>query len=344
MVQVDGRDAVPVDQRAAGILSRWSRKRNAFRIGFHQRAPRAPKQSLREIRWALDAVDPATSVFCGSFPASDRASVPYRLWPAENPAALVLLLHGAFDYAGAFDEIGPKIAARGMTAFAYDQRGFGATRSRRHWCGRKRLVEDVCDAVAWLRNRFGDLPIFIVGESMGAAVAVHAAAGERGLDVSGIVLAAPGAVTGAFRRLAASLLVRMLNFFAPKSEIVVERLRTGELAPAAAIRLLCDPLVLRGIRPKMAFGLLDLAATAVDDAGKVRLPTLTMVGSRENFLNTNCIARLHGALAGEKTWRFFEGGPHLLLHWMRCDEVLAEVLSWIEARMGSPASAQSPSA
>jgi acylglycerol lipase len=333
MAYLDGLLRRPVARGWAQTVARWTPGRRTFRLDFNRLAPRARKQSLSEIRWAFEAADPTAPVLCGTFPASDRASVPYRLWLTEHPSSVVLFLHGAFEYSGAFDEIAPKVAAQGMVAFAYDQRGFGATRSRRHWCGRKRLVEDVGDAVAYLRARFGRLPIFIVGESMGAAVAVHAAASAQDLDVSGIVLVAPGAIAGAFRRLLASLLVGLLNFFAPRSEITVERLSTRELAPAAAIRLLCDPMVLRSIRPKMAFGLLDLAATAVDEARKVRLPTLTMVGSKENFLNTNCIAQLHKSLAGEKTWCQFEGGPHLLLHWVLGDAVLARTMGWIRGQL-----------
>lgn len=315
--------------------SGWSRVSGTFRLAFNRKAPRARKQSISDLRWSLEATDPAATLFTGRFQASDHAAVPYRLWPAAQPIAAVLLLHGAFDYSGAFDDIGPNFAARGITAIAYDQRGFGATRSRRHWCGRKRMVQDVVDAVSYIRMRFGGLPLFIVGESMGAAIAVHAVAGAPNLGISGLVLAAPGAIAGGLRRVFVSLLVRLVDFFAPESELIIERLSVRELSASAAIRLLCDPMVLRGVRPRMAFGLLELAATAMDAARKVAIPTLTMIGSREDFLRNQCIAQLHKSLAGEKAWHEFEGGPHLLLHWQKGDNVLAETLSWIEARLGT---------
>src|SRR3954447_23263449 len=80
-----------------------------------------------DVRWALTALDPANSnLLCGAFQASDGADVPYRLWtPAGDPRAMIVLLHGASDYAGAFDEIGPLLTGHGFIAFAYDQRGFG---------------------------------------------------------------------------------------------------------------------------------------------------------------------------------------------------------------------------
>lgn len=311
-----------------------SRNGRAFRLAFYRKAPRARKQSIRDLRWSLESADPATTLLSGRFPASDRAVVPYRLWPAAHPRAVVLLLHGAFDYSGAFDDIGPKFAARGIAALAYDQRGFGATRSRRLWRGRKRMVKDVIDAVAFIRSRYANLPVFIVGESMGAAIAVNAAASAPDLDIAGIVLAAPGAIAGGLRRMFASALVRLVEYFAPDGELTIERMSARELNASSAIRLLCDPMVLRGVRPRMAFGLLELAAAAVEAARKVTVPALTMVGSKEDFLRTKCIAQLHKSLAGEKTWREFEGGPHLLLHWQEADTVLAEVLAWIETRLG----------
>src|ERR1700734_1781856 len=121
----------------------WNWAAGAFRLAFARKAPRPRKQSLQDISWSLNAADPSVTMFSGSFVAPDQARVPTRIWPAVESKGVAIVLHGAFDYSGACDEIGPKFAAEGITAFAYDQRGFGATRSRRHWCGKKRMVEDL---------------------------------------------------------------------------------------------------------------------------------------------------------------------------------------------------------
>lgn len=290
--------------------------------------------SHADVRWALTALDPANSnLLCGAFQASDGAQVPYRLWNAEGqPRALVLLLHGATDYSGAYDEIGPLLASRGFIAFAYDQRGFGATASRGAWSGKHRMMDDVKDAVAFLRKRAPEnLPLFIIGESMGAAVAVRAAPFVP--NVSGLVLAAPGAYAGNVRRLVASLFLRAVSALAPRTELVVERLTGWELTPASAIRLLSDPMILTAVSAKMVFGLLRLGASAIDKARKVTIPSLTMVGTKDDVLRTACIRQLHKGLNGHKAWAMFEDGPHLLLHWEHRARVLERVVSWIDARL-----------
>jgi len=304
-----------------------------FRLAFHRIAPRKRRMDVQDWRWSLAAADPAAGLHSGTFALSDGVIAPYRLWQADAPKALILLLHGAFDYSGAFDEIGPSLAARGFSALAFDQRGFGATRSRRHWCGIKRMSLDVVDAAAFLRERFGTLPVFIVGESMGADVAIQAVAAHRDLDVSGLVLAAPGAVSDAFRRLLWGALIWLAGRFAPRSEMNIERISGGDFTPAGAIRLLSDPLVLRGVRPAMASGLFALAVSTVSAARKVKIPSLTMVGSKEDFLYTKCIQRLHEALGGLKTQKVYGGGPHLLFHWRRAKDVVDDTVAWIQARL-----------
>jgi alpha-beta hydrolase superfamily lysophospholipase len=305
----------------------------AWRVGFEFSAP-DEAANIDDARWSLTGLDPKARLRTGAFKASDGEDVPYRLWQAAAPRALVLLLHGACDYSGAFDEIGPLLDAHGLTAMAIDQRGFGATSTRGRWRGKNRMIRDAIEAVIYLRMRYGDRPpVFIIGESMGAALAVHVAARAADLDLAGLVLSAPGAISGTWRRMFGTAITRVLRFFAPNSGIVVERLSAWDFTPGAAIRLLSDPMVLRRIRPAALFGLFKLSRSAVDEAEHVRIPVLTMAGSKEDLLRLDCIRRLHDGLAGEKDWEHFEGGPHLLLHWKHNDRVLDKVLAWLGARL-----------
>jgi len=67
--------------------------------------------------------------------------------------------------------------------YAYDQRGFGKSPTRGRWPGTDTLVEDARAVAALLHERYPDLPIYVVGESMGGALALVAA--DRGLEVDG---------------------------------------------------------------------------------------------------------------------------------------------------------------
>jgi len=283
--------------------------------------------------WESAGADPRARLRRGAFEASDGARVPYRLWLAREPRAAVLLLHGAFDYSAAFDEIGPRLARRGFTALAYDQRGFGATASRGSWAGSARMVDDLADAAQFLAGRLpATLPLFAMGESLGGAVAIHAAAGAMS-RLQGLVLAAPGALASAFRQRLLSWLAAAARKFAGDAELVFERLSGWELTAAAAIRLIGDPLVMRRIRPEMLCGMANLAFASIGAAERIDVPVLTMVGARDQLVRQSCIRRLFDNFRGEKTWLVVADAPHLLLHWRRSDEVLREAINWMSARL-----------
>jgi alpha-beta hydrolase superfamily lysophospholipase len=270
----------------------------------------------------------------GWLKASDGAGIPYRFWRAEEPAAAVLLLHGAFDYSAAFDEIGPRLARRGFSALAVDQRGFGATASRGHWACPERLVADAAEAAHFLLGRLPPRTrLFVLGESIGGAVAIHAGAACALPALQGLILAAPGALASVFRQRMLGWMAAAVRALAGDAELVFERLSGWDLTPAAAIRLIGDPLVLRSVRPDLLSGMADLAFASLDEAKKVNQPALVMVGARDEIIRRSCIRRLFDNLGGEKTWRVVPEAPHLLLHWRRSSEVFHEITNWMLDRL-----------
>jgi alpha-beta hydrolase superfamily lysophospholipase len=306
-----------------------------YRFAFRHALVTGEPRSLEDEHWALLALEPSrTRMRCGTFEASDGAGVPYRLWLPRRPRAAILLLHGCCDYSGSFDSVGPKLARAGFAALAYDQRGFGATASRGEWAGDARIVGDVADAARFFRSRLGyELPLFVIGESMGGAVAVRAAAEQDALGASGLVLVAPGALASAFRRSLYRWIIYFFRAIAGKAELVIERTDSSELSAAAAIRLFGDPLVMRSIGADMLDGVIALASSAVEAARQVATPTLTIVGAKDDLLRRACILQLHQNLAGPKAWADIKDGPHLLLHWERGNEVLRTARRWIERHL-----------
>jgi alpha-beta hydrolase superfamily lysophospholipase len=293
-----------------------------------------PKQVLQPFSLGIYAFEPLSSdvsVRRGFFEGRRRYRLPYRLWLPERPRAGVILLHGAFDYSGAFDALCPELAARGYAALAYDQRGFGETRTRGRWGGGKAMARDIAAAVTFLKQRVPDVPIFILGESMGGAIAVRAVAKGLAPGVAGMVLVAPGALASNLRRVAYALITRVLRRLGARAEFFAQRIRGDDLSAEAAIRLLADPLVLRRISPSIISGLVTAGSIAVDLAPRVRIPSLTLVGSREDVSRLRCVRKLHARLGGDAAWAEFNGGPHMLLHWQDNGPVLARIFDWLDA-------------
>ena len=135
-----------------------------------------------------------------SFITADGLILPLRKWLPQaadgksEAKAVILALHGFNDYSQAFDGPGEIWAKEGIATYAYDQRGFGAAPERGLWPGRAVLAADAATATQILRRLYPGIPVYLLGESMGGAVAVVALTGESGTpapDVDGVILTAP---------------------------------------------------------------------------------------------------------------------------------------------------------
>src|SRR5262249_20861526 len=112
-------------------------------------------------------------------------------WDAATPKAVIVGLHGMSDYSNAFAMPGPWWAAHGITTYAYDQRGFGRSLEPGIWPGSDLMRRDLEDFVDVVRARHPGLPVFVLGESMGGAVAMAAFASSTRPKADGIILVAP---------------------------------------------------------------------------------------------------------------------------------------------------------
>jgi alpha-beta hydrolase superfamily lysophospholipase len=108
--------------------------------------------------------------------ADDGAVLPIRTWlPDGPPQAVILALHGFNDYSKAFEKPAEVWQKAGIATYAYDQRGFGEAPYHGRWAGADRMERDAGIAIRLLRERYPMTPLFLLGESMGGALALDLA-------------------------------------------------------------------------------------------------------------------------------------------------------------------------
>jgi alpha-beta hydrolase superfamily lysophospholipase len=277
----------------------------------------------------------------GAIIAGDGAVLPLRRFPpAGPPRAVVLALHGFNDHAGNFliDSL-DQLSAAGLLVYAYDQRGFGRAPNRGYWPGGETLAADANMAAQLLRRRHPDLPLFLLGESMGASVAILAGASAVPPPVDGYVLLTPAI----WSRTTMNPVIRGALWLASRTIPVVpfQGGVGGVVASdnAAALRRLGrDPLVIRHTRVDSAIGLVDLMDQAVEalprccrTASGRRLPTLLLIGARDTVVPTYASRAALRALPPEALPRLgvYPGGYHLLLAGRNRAEVVTDVLAFL---------------
>lgn len=109
-----------------------------------------------------------------------RGTPPCLSWvDYEQPVKAVLLcVHGLGLHNGTYDPFGQRMSKLGFAVYAIDVRGFGSWMAAE---GRERVdfdgcMEDVRSTLKVIHRAHPGLPVFILGESMGGAIALRACA------------------------------------------------------------------------------------------------------------------------------------------------------------------------
>jgi alpha-beta hydrolase superfamily lysophospholipase len=276
------------------------------------------------------------------FSTSDGLALPVRRWlPANNmPKAVVLGLHGFNDYSKAFDKVpdapgvGPYLAARGIAVYAYDQRGFGKSPNAGLWQGRDGMVRDAKEFITLLRNTYPGVPVYILGESMGGAVAIAMLAESVRGFVDGAILAAPAVWARSTMpityRMALWVGVRIMPGFKPSARGLgyqasdnIEMLRDNGR----------DPLFIKQTRIDSIYGLSNLMDEALEKVGEVQTRTLYLYGAKDEIIPKAPTQQALMSMAGANRRpqiAYYPQGWHILLRDKQAETVLSDIIAFIE--------------
>ncbi len=237
---------------------------------------------------------------------ADGYRLPVHVWPAaprfERPRAVVLALHGANDRAVGFADAAAFWSALGIATIAYDQRGFGATARRGIWPGTETLVADAHAALALVRARHPGVPVFLLGESMGGAVAVVAATEPGAPLPDGLILVAPAAWGRQAMGPAEEAALWLVSTFFPAMTFTGEGLdiQASDNIPML-VALGRDPLYIAETRGDTIAGLVDLMTVAHDRIPRLALRTLVLFGEHEEVLSPASVEAVLAALPAAMT-------------------------------------------
>jgi alpha-beta hydrolase superfamily lysophospholipase len=245
---------------------------------------------------------------------------------AAPPRAVILALHGFGDSGTlAFDEAASYWAARGIAVYALDQRGFGGNASRRDWPGPEALVADAVDVSRRVAARHPDLPLVVVGHSMGAGVAL--AGVPAGLRADGLVLAGPAIAGGE-----ALNPVYRAGAWALAAALPEKRWTGGDLVQIqvsdnaeAVERVQKDPRFFGDPSSRELYGLVQIMDSAAAAAPAVTIPTLTLMGSHDEVLRPDQVRRVHDRIPGAAGYILYPEGWHWLFRDLNGAQVWADV-------------------
>jgi len=244
-------------------------------------------------------------------PSAEAKSAPLISWlPPEGvkPQVAMLCIHGFSLHKGCFAAFGKVMAKDGIATYALDLRGFGESKSKAihtelDFDG---SMADIKAVLQQIKKTHPGLPVIVLGESMGGAIALRAAALYPEL-VSGLIASVP-----ARDRFGMSEEEREFAEKAGLQTIFGGYSRTINNAALAAVKKISqkeevraewtnDPLMRTNFSPKEFVQLDGFMSKNLEAAAMVKnVPVLFIQGTNDKLIRP----------AG--TWKLFErlGTPH----------------------------------
>jgi len=269
----------------------------------------------------------------GHYVTSDGVRLPLKIYAAKTPRAVIVALHGFNDYSNAFDMAAKWWMQAGITTYAYDQRGFGGAPQRGVWPGSQIMVDDAREMIALARAAHPGLPVYLLGDSMGGAVALSLAASQTPPDVQGIILAAP-AVWGwsslnPVYRGALWLAAHTLR----ANKMTGQGLGVVASDNFEMLRALGrDPLVIKDTRTDAVYGLVGLMERGYRSAAQVKLPVLLLYGEHDQIIPKKPVEAVIAALPGPKRVLRYRNGYHMILRDLQAQVVWRDIAEWMAVR------------
>ena len=283
------------------------------------------------------------------FTARDGENLAFYHWQADQSSkqpddvgppsrGVVLLVHGLGEHACRYEHVANTLFDWGFKVCAYDQRGHGESAGLPGTLPNSNaLLDDLAEVVADIRQQYPELPLILLGHSLGGLVAARFVSLNLG-KVDALVLSSPALDIGlsAFQK----LLLRVLPSVAPNLQ-VNNGLDASFISrdPEVVRAYLADRLVHNKISPRLGQFVASAGPATVAAASAWHIPTLLMYAGADKLVNpagsrrfAERAAKSKAVKPGTVTAKCFDGYYHELFNEPQPAPIFELLQNWLDAR------------
>lgn len=262
-----------------------------------------------------------------------------RYWePSGTPKALIFVSHGAGEHCGRYDELAQMLKRLDMLVFAHDHVGHGQSEGERMVVSDFQVfVRDLLQHVNTVQKDYPEIPVFLLGHSMGGAISILAAA-ERQTHFSGMILISPLILANPESASTLKVLAaKLLNFVLPN--ISLGRIDSSVLSrnKTEVDRYNSDPLICHaGVKVCFGIQLLNAVSRVERAMPRLTLPILLLQGSADRLCDSKgAYLLMESSPSQDKTLKMYEGAYHVLHKELPevTNSVLHEINTWVSHRI-----------
>ncbi|MCC6278044.1 MAG: lysophospholipase [Oligoflexia bacterium] len=127
----------------------------------------------------------------GHFNGFDGQDLFFQVWPEPQPQALVVGVHGLGEHCESYRRLAEGLKGSGYQLCMSDLRGHGRSSGRRGVGSLDEFVQDIMIFIGEMRRLYPQLPIFILGHSLGGLVVLKTLIKHSDLNIKGVALSSP---------------------------------------------------------------------------------------------------------------------------------------------------------
>jgi acylglycerol lipase len=253
------------------------------------------------------------------------------LQPTKAPRAVVLTVHGLGEHKGRYQELASIFVEKQIAVFSFDHRGHGQSDGRRgHARSIDQLVEDLEQVLMQCRSNFLDIPIFLLGHSMGGLIVASFIQKDKSKEVAGALISSPWiAMTKPPPSWQIEVVHALSRVFAA---ITISNGLNPEWISGVADEVkkyIEDPL----IHGKISLALLSSAFAKgkmlLENAPPAKIPIMLCHGADDQITDPNASARYCERLGDNATYHRWEKSRHEPHHDLQKQAVMQFYVEWV---------------
>jgi len=266
-----------------------------------------------------------------------------RHWePAQAPTATLVICHGVNSHGGQYIRAAEDFAAHGYAVTALDLRGRGRSEGERFYTDSiDDYVSDVAQTIELARSKHPDLPVYLLGHSAGGVTSVTYALDYQD-RIDGLICE-----SFAFRVYAPDIALKLLegaSHLIPHTHVLKLKMEDFSRDPAWVAQLNADPLTLDEVQPVQTVASFARAGERFErEFSRITLPVLILHGTADKATRPDGSQQFFDeAGSSDKTLKLYEGHYHDLLNDLGREQVMDDIIGWIDARIGQAVKNEMP--
>lgn len=272
----------------------------------------------------------------GFFSNQENQSIYYQNWlPNKSARAVLLIAHGLNEHCGRYQHLAEYFVNEGYAMYGFDYPGHGKSEGIRSYIKDfSEFTETLLIYIEKIRKWQPDLPIFIIGHSMGGLVGAHLLIDHpdqvAGAILSGSLILVPDNISPITITIG-----KIISIILPKLGLAAIDSSGLSQDPNIVQAYKADPLVFTGkVTTNLSIKMNQAMDRVAIDGSKINLPVLLLHGKADYIVDPVSTQFLYDLVSSEnKKLIYYEGFYHDIYNEPEHEQVFEDISSWLNKQL-----------